>query len=83
MDNSFITTKDNPYDYFIQFDEWLNFDRAMGYFTLELVARTVMLSENLSKQDQNKEIENAFDKIIKWHGDLYKRIYPKDEKSKD
>ena len=78
MDNTcFITTVDNPFDYFVQFDEWLNFDRTMGYFTLELVARTAMLSDNLSDKDNELEIENAFNKIIEWHSGLYKRVYPK------
>ena len=77
MNNGFITTVDNPFDYFTQFDEWLNFDRLKGYYTLELVARTVMTSDVLSEQDQNDEIENAFDKIIKWHNGVYKKVYPK------
>ena len=77
----FITTIDNPFDQFTQFDEWLTFDRAMGYYTLELVARTAMLSDDLSEKDQNDEFENAFDKIIEWNGGLYKKVYPENSKN--
>lgn len=74
-DEYFITTKDNPFDYFVQFDEWLNYDRAMGYYTLELIGRTVHTSIELSEEDQQKDFDLAIEKILKWHGDFYKKIY--------
>lgn len=71
----FITTKDNPFDYFKQFDLWFSFDSSMGYYTLEKVARTLRSSDNLSKADQEAAINDCFDQIIKWHGDLYHKVY--------
>lgn len=71
----FITTHDNPYDYFKQFDEWLNYDRAMGYFTLELMGRLTTLAPDLSQEDERIEIENVIDSIIEWNGSLYKKVY--------
>lgn len=75
MNDIFITTSDNPYDYFTQFDEWLAFDRQMGYFTCEYLARLVHLSHDLSEKQERFEIENAIDSIIEWNGDLYKKVY--------
>ncbi len=72
---SFITTKDNPFDYFKQFDLWLSFDDAAGYHTLEKVARTIRTASTLSEKDQEQAIEDCFDQIIKWHGDLYHKVY--------
>ena len=72
---TFITTFDNPFDYFKQFDEWLNFDRAMGYNTLEMLARTCKTSYELSEADQDADFEDAFDRIIEWHEGIYKKIY--------
>lgn len=71
----FLTTSDNPYDYFKQFDEWLAFDRLNGYFTLEYLARIVKDAPDLSEEQENEEIESAIDKIIEWNGDFYKKIY--------
>ena len=75
MKDVFITTKDNPFDYFKQFDQWLNFDRQKGYFTLEYVARLVKLAPDLSEEQERLEMEDVFDRIIEWNGDFYKKIY--------
>ena len=71
----FITTSDNPYDYFTQFDEWFAFDNQMGYHTCEYLARIVSLAPDLSDEQEQTEIENAIDSIIKWNGKLYKKVY--------
>lgn len=73
----FITTYDNPYDYFEQFDEWLNFDRQKGYYTLEYVARLAKLAPDLSEEEQKIEMENVFNTIIEWNGNFYKKVYSK------
>jgi hypothetical protein len=52
----FVTTYDNPYDYFTQFDQWLAFDRQKGYFTLEYLARLTSLSNELSDEQEQREI---------------------------
>lgn len=75
MKEVFITTFDNPFDYFKQFDEWLNFDRQMGYFTLEYVGRLAKTDPNLSEEEQDLELNRVFESIIEWNGDLYKKVY--------
>lgn len=75
MKEAFITTHDNPFDYFKQFDEWLNYDRQMGYFTLELVGRLAKLAPELSEEEEKIELERVFDSIIEWNGDFYKKVY--------
>lgn len=71
----FITTYDNPYDYFKQFDQWLNFDRQKGYYTLEYVGRLARLSHDLSDEEERLELESVFDSMIEWNGDFYKKVY--------
>ena len=71
----FITTYDNPYDYFKQFDQWLNFDRQKGYFTLEYVARLAKVAPDLSEEQERIEMENTFDKMIEWNGSFYRKVY--------
>lgn len=71
----FITTYDNPYDYFKQFKQWLDFDRQKGYYTLEYVGRLARLSNDLSDEEERLELESVFDSMIEWNGDFYKKIY--------
>ena len=73
----FITTADNPFDYFTQFDDWLAYDRQMGYYTLEYIARVAKTSDDLSDLDNQLEIESAINSIIEWNGSMYKKVYSK------
>ena len=75
MNDVFITTIDNPYDDFKQFDQWLNFDHQKGYFTTEYVARLARLAPDLSEEEERIEMESVFDKMIEWNGKFYKKVY--------
>lgn len=59
-----LTTVDNPYDPFTQYDEWYEFDAASGYHTPSLLARVVQTSDELSEADQSVAIEQAIDEIV-------------------
>ena len=72
---TFITTVDNPFNYFTQFEDWLNYDRLMGYFTLEYVGRLAKLSPDISEEEEALELNRVFDSIIEWNGDMYKKVY--------
>ncbi len=61
---SMLTTIDNPYDPFDQFDPWYEFDEAHGYHTSGLLARIVNNSKDLSDPDHDSAIELAIDEII-------------------
>jgi hypothetical protein len=60
-----LTTIDNPFDPFTQFDEWYSWDEASGYHTSSFLARIVKTSDELSEADQDLAIEDAIDEIIK------------------
>ena len=60
-----LTTVDNPFSPFTQFDEWYAFDEAAGYRTTSFLARIVVTSDELSEADQNVAIDNAIDEIVK------------------
>lgn len=61
----FLTTKDNPYDPFEKFDEWLAFDNRMGYGTSQYLARIANTSASLTEAEYNEEIRRAIDEIIR------------------
>lgn len=62
-----LTTVDNPYDPFTQFDEWFAFDRDHGYDTTSYLARIVRSSDELSEADQEEAIDNAIDEILEFN----------------
>ena len=78
-----LTTFDNPYDPFDQYDDWLRFDLEAGYSTNSYLARIAMLSESLSDKETSDEIERAIDEIIKYDfRNIYKKV-KKDVKEDD
>jgi hypothetical protein len=63
-DDSMLSTSDNPYNPFLQWDEWYAFDTSKGYHTCAYLARVCKSSPELSEVDQNLSISEAIDKII-------------------
>ena len=59
-----LTTTDNPFDPFKQYDQWLAFDEGKGYYSNEYLARIVKTSDELSIADQEQSIETAIDEIV-------------------
>ena len=60
-----LTTVDNPFSPFTQYDEWLVYDTRMGYHTNALLARVVKSSDELSEPDQLLAIELAMQEIVR------------------
>lgn len=59
-----LTTIDNPYDPFTQWDEWLKYDRDQGYYTNEYLASLVTDDETLSSDQSIQAIEEAMRYIV-------------------
>jgi hypothetical protein len=60
-----LTTIDNPFSPFTDFDAWKAFDESNGYFTCAYLARIVRSSDELSDTDEDLAIQNAIDEIVK------------------
>lgn len=70
-----ITTKDNPYDPFDQFEQWYNFDTVKGYNSAGYLARLARTSDSLSPVENEQEIEAAIDDIIRLDFmDIYRKV---------
>ncbi len=77
-----ITTVDNPFDPFQDFDSWLMFDMEKGYYTCERLARLANTTNDMSQQEEDEELERAIDRLIELDPlDIYKKIVKEDEKS--
>jgi hypothetical protein len=59
-----LTTIDNPFDPFEQFDEWYAYDVSKGYNTCGYLARIVNSSPELSDTDDVLAIEQAMKEIV-------------------
>ena len=70
-----LTTVDNPYDPFTQFDDWFLFDTEKGYNSCSRLDRIANLSDEMSETEVNEEIERAIDEIIKYDFlNIYKKV---------
>lgn len=70
-----LTTYDNPYDPFEQFQSWFLFDVEKGYNTCAYLGRIARTSEQLSDEENNIIIEDAIDDIIKYDFmNIYKKV---------
>lgn len=74
-----LTTVDNPYDPFTQFDEWYSFDLQQGYYTCSYLDRIVSLHTNkfekLSENEQIEVINDAIDEIVRLNTlGIYKKV---------
>lgn len=59
-----ISTKDNPFDPFDDFEAWLMFDKEKGYNSSERVARLAHFTEDMTEEESDKEFERAMDRLI-------------------
>lgn len=75
-----LTTIDNPFNPFEQFTLWDLFDHERGYNTKERLARFVQITEDMSQQEENEEIERAIDEIIHYDFlDIYVKVRRSDK----
>jgi len=75
MSDSMLTTIDNPYDPFTQFEEWYAYDTSMGYNSCGYLARIAATSPDLTDYENEKEIDRAIDEIIELNiYGIYKRV---------
>jgi len=59
-----VTTEDNPYNYYTEFNEWYAWDTRAGYNTLSLIARRTRSSDALSFQLEVAAITDAINEIL-------------------
>ena len=70
-----ITTIDNPYDPFTQFELWLAYDLEKGYNSCAYLSRVTLTSDQMSSKEEEEEIERGIDEIIKHDvQNIYKKV---------
>lgn len=64
MIHSMLSTSDNPFNPFDQFQEWYAYDTRLGYHSSSFLARLTFPTDELSELDYWREIEQAIDEIV-------------------
>lgn len=59
-----LTTIDNPWNPFKNWDEWLAYDESHGYCCNEYLARKAIISDSLSEDENNEIIRTAMKEIV-------------------
>lgn len=75
--NMWLTTPDNPYNPFTQFDDWYEWDMKMGYDTCGRIARFAPTSdENLTDYENEELINEAINLILDFYDDeVYQLVF--------
>lgn len=64
MEELMLSTLDNPYNPFTQFDEWNAYDKQKGYNTCAYLARVTTTSDDVSASQESLDIDRAMNEII-------------------
>lgn len=59
-----LSTIDNPYSPFDEFDKWYKFDTLHGYNSCSLLARLSYTSEELPENLNELELQRAIEEIV-------------------
>lgn len=74
-DSVMLTTINNPFNPFTDFDSWLNFDYKNGTDCCGKVARLSHCTNALSDELNDIEIERAMDSIVEMFPGLYVKLH--------
>ena len=79
--SAMLTTIDNPFNPFTDFDKWYTFDIEKGYNSCAYLARIANTSTHLPDSINQEEIENAIDEICKINiNGMYKKVIDNESK---
>ena len=70
-----LSTIDNPFNPFDDFNSWFLFDIEKGYNSCGYLARIANLTPSQTEKESNEEIERAIDEIIQFDfRNIYKKV---------
>lgn len=60
-----LTTVDNPYNPFTQYEDWLSYDTLSGHNSNALLARVAVVNDELSEEDIDEATVEAIEEIVR------------------
>lgn len=79
--DSMLTTFDNPFNPFTEFDRWWKEDLLLGHNCCGLLANESNVSDIASEEVNDKAIIEAMERIVKREPMIYKIVYQSDFKN--
>ena len=76
--DSMLTTFDNPFNPFTEFDRWWKEDLLLGHNCCGLLANESNVSDVASDEVNDKAIIEAMERIVKREPMIYKIVYQSD-----
>lgn len=76
-----LTTHDNPINPFSQFEAWFKLDHILGHNCCETLAKEACLSDVASDAVNEKDTNDAIDRIVSRWPFIYKKVKQSDFKS--
>jgi hypothetical protein len=71
-----LTTIDNPFNPFTQWNDWLRYDEDKKYYTCGYLARIAKTADDLTDEENDRLTEYAIDEIVQLNiNGLYKKVY--------
>lgn len=67
LTEKWLTTLDNPFDYWSEHDDWKRFDEDHGYYTSSLIARFMQSPNRMGEEEEGEAINEACEEIMKWN----------------
>ena len=76
MSQCMLTTIDNEFNPFTQYDTWLAFDSAHGYNTPGVLAYFAIVSSDMDEDEYNEAVSDAIDDVLSTLPfGLYMKVY--------
>ena len=83
-DDFMLTTFDNPFNPFTQFEAWFKYDSiVLGYNSCLLLANYSNVSDIASDEVQEQEIDEAMNEIVRKFPTIYKKVLRSDYDTAD
>lgn len=75
-----LTTIDNPFNPFTQWNDWLRYDEDKKYYTCGYLARIAKTADDLTDEENDRLTEYAIDEIVQLNiNGLYKKVYENED----
>ena len=72
MATTMLTTRDNPYNPFTEFDKWYDYDEFYGHCSTRMLARFAFTCDEFTEEENDSIINEAIDEIINLDGNYIK-----------
>lgn len=63
----YLSTSDNPYNFFSEYEKWEEFDIHNGYNTNALIASLAPYNPHLTDELNREEFDDAMRRIYEWY----------------